>query len=316
MSPKRIAQLELAILALGIALFFWWAYPPTQPGENLVAVGTTTVQVAAFPSTPIEAKSAEVYDVRQGKVLFQKDAFAQQPLASLTKLMSALTAYELIPDYLLVRIDLSDIKEQGDSGLFPNEEWSLRNLVDFSLITSSNDGIRAVATLGGQQISGTSTVPDELFVARMNENAKKLGLNDTHFTNQSGLDISSTTAGAYGSARDIVHLVDHILKTNPHLLEATAYVKTTIPSKEASHDALNTNKAIGDIPFVLASKTGYTDLSGGNVVVAFNAGLNHPIIISVLGSSYDGRFGDLEALVKSTLVYLGAVNSTSTPVRR
>jgi D-alanyl-D-alanine carboxypeptidase len=312
MSPKRIAQVELTILALGLVLFLWWTYPTTPSGENLVAVGTTTIQVAAFPDTPIEARSAEVYDVHTGKVLFQKDAFHQQPLASLTKLMSALTASQLIPNYLSVRIDIKDIKQEGDSGLFPNEIWPSRNLVDFSLITSSNDGIHAIAIAGGLQVSSTSTVPEKLFVDKMNQNAQKLGLHETYFVNESGLDLSATTSGAYGSARDIVHLMDYILKNNPHMLEATSYAQTTVSSEQTAHAALNTNKAIAEIPFVLASKTGYTDLSGGNVVVAFSVGLNHPVIISVLGSSYDGRFSDLEALVKSTLTYLGATNSTST----
>lgn len=313
MNPKRIAQIELATLALGIALFFWWIYPANKPApDNLVAVGTTTIQVARFPETQIEARAAYVYDVRAGKALFQKDAFTQMPLASLTKLMSALTATSIIPEYLLVRITLDDIRQEGDSGLFPDEQWTLPNLIDFSLITSSNDGIRAIATAAGLQISSTSTEPEALFVARMNENAKKLGLRDTYFINQSGLDVSKTLSGGYGSARDVAHLVDYILKTQPHLLEATSYKKTVVSSKEAIHDATNTNKAIKDIPAVLASKTGYTDLSGGNVVVAFNAGLNHPIIVSVLGSSYNGRFDDLEKLVKSTLVYLGAGVATTT----
>jgi D-alanyl-D-alanine carboxypeptidase len=99
-------------------------------------------------------------------------------------------------------------------------------------------------------------------------------------------------------------LVSHILKTNPHILEATSYSKISIGSKNKGHEAQNTNKVLNKIPNVLASKTGYTQLSGGNVVLALNAGIDHPIIISVLGSSYDGRFNDLNALVKATLEYL------------
>jgi D-alanyl-D-alanine carboxypeptidase len=54
----------------------------------------------------------------------------------------------------------------------------------------------------------------------------------------------------------------------------------------------------------LASKTGYTDLAGGCLVVAFNAGINHPIIIVVLGSSPDGRFSDVLNLASTTLAYI------------
>ncbi|HEU0080433.1 MAG TPA: hypothetical protein VFQ72_00190 [Candidatus Paceibacterota bacterium] len=313
LSPKRIAQIEVSLLALAIALFLWWSHQGGRaeaPRVPLVAVSTTTRQLPTFPLTPIEARSAIVYDAVTGKTLFEKDADAVRPLASLTKLMSALTVSILAPDYLLVRVTADDIREEGDTGLLIGEQWNIGNLVDFSLITSSNDGIRAVAATGGSIISSTSTDPQALFVEKMNSLAREIGLRTAYFYNQSGLDVSQTVSGGYGSAREVALLVDFILKHKPHLLEATSYGQISLTSKNAVHAASNTNKAIGEIPNVLASKTGYTDLSGGNVVVAFNAGLDHPLIIAVLGSSYEGRFADLEALARSTLAYL-AQNSGS-----
>jgi D-alanyl-D-alanine carboxypeptidase len=309
LSPKRVAQIELAGLALVTALFLTWSYgneKTTLHPEPLVALNmsTTTRQVAQFPETPIEAQSAFVYDALIGKTLYEKASDVSRPLASLTKLMTALTASTLVPDYLLVRISTDDIRQEGDTGLFPNEEWNFNNLVDFSLITSSNDGIRAVANAGGLMISSTSTTPIVLFVQRMNTFAAEIGLGHMHFENQSGLDVDKTLSGGYGSAHDVAMLVDYILEHKPHLLEATSFARTIIPSNNQPHVAQNTDTLIGEIPNVLGSKTGFTDLSGGNVVVAFNAGLNHPIIISVLGSSYDGRFKDLDALVRSTVAYL------------
>ncbi|MBX4209506.1 hypothetical protein KW799_02355 [Candidatus Parcubacteria bacterium] len=306
MDPKNIARIEISLLALAVALFLWWSYPKdgSRQSEPLIAVGTTTLQIPAFPDTPIEARSAYVYDVLKKKMLYGKEPELQWPLASLTKLMSALAASSLVPDYMLVRITAEDIREEGDTGLYIDEQWNIRRLIDYSLITSSNDGIRAVATIGGSLISATSTAPVDIFVERMNALAREIGLHQTYFLNHSGLDISKTQAGGYGSAKDIALLVDYMLKKDPHLLEGTSFSKIVIASKTAPHEAVNTDKAILDIPNVLASKTGYTDLSGGNVVIAFNAGLDHPIIIAVLGSSYDGRFADLEALASSTLAYL------------
>ena len=66
----------------------------------------------------------------------------------------------------------------------------------------------------------------------------------------------------------------------------------------------STNAFIDKIPNVIASKTGYTDLAGGNLVVAFDAGLNRPIIISVLGSSQEGRFADALKLIDATIKQL------------
>ena len=67
------------------------------------------------------------------------------------------------------------------------------------------------------------------------------------------------------------------------------------------HTATNTNEVVGSIPGLIASKTGFTDLAGGNLVVAFDAGINRPVIISVLGATKDGRFTDMEMLVNASL---------------
>ena len=71
-----------------------------------------------------------------------------------------------------------------------------------------------------------------------------------------------------------------------------------------AHAVLNTNRETGELPLLIASKTGYTDLAGGNLVIAFDAGFNRPIIIAVLGSTAEERFTDVEKLVWATLAYL------------
>jgi serine-type D-Ala-D-Ala carboxypeptidase (penicillin-binding protein 5/6) len=305
MNPKRVTWVEVVIAAIAVAVFSWWLYPVDVKDENVVPKDEQVVS-KKFPEVVLEARSAYVYDAQTGKVLFEKDGELQWPLASLTKLMVALAASKIIPDYLLVRISNDDIHEEGDTGLLIGEEWDINKLIDFSLVVSSNDGIRAIASVAGSQITSTSSTStmEGLFVERMNKTAKEIGLSETYFLNQSGLDVTPTLSGGYGSAKDMALLVSHILKTNPHILEATSYSKISIGSKNKGHEAQNTNKVLNKIPNVLASKTGYTQLSGGNVVLALNAGIDHPIIISVLGSSYDGRFNDLNALVKATLEYL------------
>ncbi len=309
MSPKFSAYLQLSLLVLFMALFMSWIYPENLPDAKTAAMD---VSVKPFPPVEIEAKAAYVYDVVNKKVLYEKEADTQLPLASLTKLMSALTASKLIPDYVKVTITSDDLREEGDTGLLNDEDWNVRDLVDFSLIVSSNDGMRAIASVAGSQVLPASTTAETRFVQAMNELAQDIGLTKTYFLNQSGLDVSSTLSGGYGSAKDMAILVDYILKNDSHLVEATSLSRTTIYSDDAAHTATNTNRVLEGIPNVIASKTGFTDLSGGNVVIAWNAGLNRPIIISVLGSSYDGRFEDLSNLVTATLTYLTPSTSTST----
>ncbi|MDP1625065.1 MAG: hypothetical protein Q8L64_04820 [bacterium] len=305
MNPKVTAYLELAILALLMALFLWWIYPTEIAQMPQTDIATDAKPIPIFNTVPTEAKAVYVYDVTTGKAIYAKNETLQLPLASLTKVMTALTASILLPDYALVPISLEDIATEGDSGLYADEVWTRDNLIDFSLLVSSNDGTSALASVAGAFVAFEQTKPPrELFIERMNSLAQEIGLRETYFLNPSGLDVSTSLSGGYGSAKDMAMLVAHILDKKPHLLEATSYPQVTINSKSFIHPAVNTNKAIGSIPNVLASKTGFTDLSGGNLVVAFDAGLNHPVVISILGSSREGRFTDMASMVQATLDYL------------
>jgi D-alanyl-D-alanine carboxypeptidase (penicillin-binding protein 5/6) len=135
----------------------------------------------------------------------------------------------------------------------------------------------------------------------MNENAKKLGMNQTYFLNESGLDENNKVSGAYGSAKDMGILFEYMLMFHSNILEATTFDDTAVPTVDkAKRTAINTNTLVGQTPRVLASKTGLTDLAGGNLVMAIDAGLAHPVIIAVLGSTQEGRFSDMKALIAQT----------------
>ena len=131
-----------------------------------------------FPEVAIQARAAYVYDARTKTVLFAKNENTRMPLASLTKVMSALVAQELSPSYGTVSVSSDAIAAEGDSGLLPGERWSLKNLLDFSLITSSNDGIRAVALALGALDRSDATSEEILsgFVVKVNAKATELDL--------------------------------------------------------------------------------------------------------------------------------------------
>ena len=133
----------------------------------------------------------------------------------------------------------------------------------------------------------------------MNKKAKELNLKQTYFLNESGLDIDEKSlSGSYGSAQDVAMLFDYMVRNKPEILEVTSYNKLELKSEDNKiHNTENTNEIINKIPWVIASKTGYTDLAGGNLVVAFDNGMMRPIIISVLGSTKEGRFKDMKKLV-------------------
>ncbi len=99
--------------------------------------------------------------------------------------------------------------------------------------------------------------------------------------------------------------MEYIIKTYPKVTRITRHESARIYNSEgAYHDVENTNEIVDSIDGLIASKTGYTELAGGNLVVAFDAGLNHPIIITVLGSTFSDRFTDIHTLTEATKTYL------------
>ena len=195
------------------------------------------------------------------------------------------------------------------------EKWRARDLLDFTLLVSSNDGAASLAAAAGLVFSGSgqnteSTITDVAtrendFVGKMNEKARSLGLVQTYFLNETGLDLQSQVSGAYGSARDVANLLAYAVEKYPDLFEATRQPTLKVsPLDGKSREAKNTNEAVLKIPGLIASKTGYTDLAGGNLAVLFDAGLGHPIAIVVLGSSEQGRFADVEKLSFAAITFL------------
>lgn len=266
-----------------------------------------------FPNVVLEAKAAYVYDVRNQTVLFAKNEDTRLPLASLTKIMSALVAKDLSPLHSTVTISNESLQADGDSGFHTGERWKLKDIIDFSLITSSNDGIRAVALSLGA-INRVTASPEEIiddFVGEMNIKAGELGLKNTYFWNESGLDLPVETGesmmknGAYGTARDVSTLLEHILLYNPELLRATKEVSVTFRSLDNyEYIAKNTNDIAAKIPGLMISKTGYTNTAGGNLAVVFDPELGRPIIIIVLSSTREDRFADVITLVDAAMEHL------------
>lgn len=295
-----------SFLVLSILFIVFIIYTKQHEIKTVVVEVNQVAQQPVFGDISIVAKSAYVYDILENKVLYRKNETDQRPLASITKLMTALTALDLFPKDSDVTIRSEFLREEGDSGLVVNESWKLGDLIDFSLVGSSNDGARSVASVIGafELKSKDYDLGRKEFIRKMNNKAQDIGLTQTYFVNESGLDIGNTSGG-YGSAVDVANLIKYILINKPEILEATTFGKINVSSNDKKHTAKNTNKNIGDIPGLIASKTGYTAMAGGNLAVAFDAGLGHPIIVVVLGSTEDGRFNDVKTLVKESLVYLG-----------
>lgn len=261
-----------------------------------------------FENISLEAKAAYVWDVNKQEELFAINEEAQLPLASLTKLMTAIAAIDILPESSVVTVDEDALAQEGDSGLYANERWDVKDLMRFMLVVSSNDGASAVANVAGllkSKFPARDGESNKAFVKAMNLKAREVGLDQTYFINPTGLDTNGDVGGGYGSARDAAKLLEYAVISAPEIVEVTRHSSLQFNSlSDISHTATNTNSGIKTIPGLIASKTGFTDLAGGNLVIAFDAGLSHPIIISVLGSTQDGRFRDVEKLVAASLISL------------
>ena len=307
-SEKLPILQQLGVLVLILVLIFGTGYVPkmlqTLNDNHTNSASVPEAQeketqskpnVNAFESVSIQGKAAYVIDVSTNKVLYEKNADEQLPLASVTKLMTALVAYELLTKNTEVPITLAATKQDGYSGLSQGESFSLENLLNLTLISSSNDGAYAIASAVGSQIVDDGDACT--FVEAMNIKAGELGLSQTYFRNPTGLDISEDEGGAYGSARDIAFLMKYILTHYPNIIEGTTESAAHITDDQgAVHRVENTNPIVANIDGLIGSKTGYTDLAGGNLAIAFDAAYNRPVVVVVLGSTYSARFDDVLTL--------------------
>lgn len=312
---------QLVLLAVILLLIFGTTITPkilalTQKADtgaatvelhNKKTLDATSVEVAdtAFSDVTITAKAAYVWDIQNQKALYKKNEATSLPLASVTKLMTALLAQEILEPDDTVSIGELAIKQDGDSGLQEGEVFDRLGLSDLVLMSSSNDGAFALANTAGNKLISNGGA--EAFVQAMNIRAKEIGLLETKFNNPTGLDIEDDKAGGYGSARDMAFLMEYIVKTAPDILAFTREDDARVYAQTGEqHDASNTNYYVDKISGLIGSKTGYTYLAGGNLVIAFNAGLQRPMAIVVLGSTQQERFTDVLKLVAETQKYVVA----------
>lgn len=269
----------------------------------------TAATAATLPmqDVDIEARAAIVVDLATGKTLFAKNTEEPLPLASLTKAMLIDVVAPHLDPAERITIAREDVQRGEGGGPDMGEVWKAQALMDFTLIASSNVGAEALARSARDIIAASypEAPREETTVWRMNQRAKELGLVSTFFTNPSGLDVSSSTSGAYGSARDMATLFGYLATREAGLFAATTKDGQHLASVDGRwRNAENTNDALGEIPELILGKTGLTDLAGGNLAVVFDVGPAHPVVAVVLGSTEQGRFRDMRDIVTATRAFL------------
>lgn len=272
----------------------------TLKGNNLKAEVLESV-VNPFENISIEARAAVVVDLKTGAVLYAKNENEKLPLASITKLMTAFVARENFSESTALTVTKDSLSAEVDSGLNVGERWRMGDLLNVLLLVSSNDAARSIANFVGGSGQQTGEMPPlvarERFISMMNEKARELGLVSLEFFNESGLDVSVSQNGGYGSVKDVLGLFQKLWLKYPETIEITAHKDAQIFSQDKiAHYVPNTNEVVGHLSGLIASKTGFTELAGGNLAIIFDRGIGDPVGIVVLGSSYKGRFEDIQKL--------------------
>ncbi len=276
-------KIIFTILGIGIAFVF---FPHTAHDTNHKAAisGIATQKAEAKPehaapemalnlSSPVlSAKSAVAYDLNSGTILYSKNLDDKLPIASLTKMMTAIVTVKHANLNDTVHIRKEDLTAIGSTvGLVDGEDIKVSELLKAMLIPSGNDAALVLA----DHVAGSP----EKFAELMNEEAKSLKLVATSFSNPVGWD-SYDEKENFSNSLDLVKIVQEFL-THDELkgIAGTKEVSIYSVDKKYEHDLKTTNKLLLEDPKVEGLKTGFTSKALGNLVILYNNEGNYVLTI-------------------------------------
>jgi D-alanyl-D-alanine carboxypeptidase (penicillin-binding protein 5/6) len=247
----------------------------------LAAALALAVAAAAAPP-PVDAEAYYVQNAGTGEVLAAADERERLPMASITKLMTAIVALERasLDDVATISRFTASIGE-STINLRPGERVTIADLLRAALIQSANDAANAVAAYVGRGSVSR-------FVDLMNARARQLGLTDTHFVNPDGLD----APGHVSSARDVTKLA-RVAMNKPFIRETVRLQTATA----AGRTLYTWNDLLSRFPNLIGVKTGHTNGAGWSQVAAARGG-GVTVYATVLGGeTREGRNADLTELL-------------------
>ncbi|MGN1096183.1 MAG: D-alanyl-D-alanine carboxypeptidase family protein [Eubacteriales bacterium] len=206
---------------------------------------------AAEFTDEINAKSAILMDAATGKVLFEYNADEALPPASVTKIMTLLLVFEALDDGVIKTDDMVSVSEHaasmGGSQIYlePGEQMSVDELIKSVVVSSANDAATALAEF----VCGSESA----FVAKMNERARELGMENTNFENTNGLD--DTATNHLISARDIAIMSRELMKHEKIFDYTTIWMDTV---RNGTFGLSNTNRLLRTYNGCTGLKTGST----------------------------------------------------------
>lgn len=247
-------------------------YPTNYKLKN-----TSYIVKNAFASSSYENLSSyAVVDFETGEVLAQKNISKRVPIASLTKIMTAVVALDLANSS-----DEFEVSETASKiiptiiGVVPSQKLTLSELLHGLLMTSANDAAEVIKE------GIDNKYQEKIFINAMNVKARNLNLSNTHFSNPQGFDSKYN----YSSAEDLALLTHYALTNYPLIAEIVKkdYLFLSESQKHKQFDLYNWNGLLGVYPNVMGVKIGNTP-NAGHTTVVLSKREDKTILVVVLGA--------------------------------
>jgi len=249
---------------------------PTQLPQVKVPVLSAswlrTHPIAEIPS--IKGRATIVVDLTAGQILYQQDQGTRYADASLTKMMTAMVAADLVPlDTVITVPDAATQVEPNHMGISTGEKLTVRELIDGMMLDSGNDAAEAIAM---------GITDRAKFIDFMNQKATALHMRSTHFTNPSGLDDTDH----YSSAYDVAVMGATLLADYPDLrtIVGSKQVSIYATPQHKAFDPINIDRLLWTYPGAIGIKPGYTGAAGYCLAAAATRN-GRTILVVVLGST-------------------------------
>ena len=288
---KRITAIILGFCILTLNLpAFNVLYAEEAPQE-----GADASMKSQTPAVEVSAPSAVLMEASTGEVIFEKDKDTARPPASVTKIMTMLLIFDALGDGRIRLDDEVTVSEyaasMGGSQVYleAGEVQTVDTMLKCIAVASANDACVAMA----EEICGS----EEEFVARMNERAAELGMDNTHFVNCNGLDAEGHLTSAY----DIALMSRELLTKYPQVHDYSMIWMEDITHRTAKGESefglSNTNKLVRQYEYTTGLKTGST--GDAKFCVSATAEKNGIELIAVImgAESSKERFADAVKLL-------------------
>lgn len=283
---------KMLCFLLTVALLLGFA-PRASAAPTEAAVAEEAVEVSVSPAAvEVYAPSAILMDAATGTVLFEKNADQRREPASVTKVMTLLLVMEALDagqigwDDRVTASAAAAAKGGSQIYLEEGEQLTMDEMLKSVVVSSANDCATALA----EHVAGSEAA----FVARMNQRAAELGMENTHFVNCTGLDDSPEAEAHLTTARDVALMSRELLKHDAIRRYTTIWMDTV---RNGAFGLSNTNKLVRFYEGTTGLKTGYTS-GAGHCLSASAQRDGIELIAVVLGAdSSTHRFEDAKALL-------------------